>query len=320
MKKINNLTRSAFLIAILFLVGCTERGSSSAPDAGLDSSLVSSENSVSDISSESSSSESTSSTDISVSSSSTESSSEQSSDVSDAVPVEFTDEDRELQKILKELNDVFVIFDEWITSGIPFDYAKKYEFLFPEAEFRISYTYCEMLDNYLDHGMIVPNNYEDFKKFMLNFLTEEATNLALTDDYVVAKGTVIENSDDVLSIVLDDDCKGNEGAKFIEIDGKMYKRIPEGGKGLYGIRDLVPESAKAISKTDDTIEFTFLTGIRSNWYEFQNNDLYLSDEKLYKEHAIVGVLKYERGGWKRDWDVDLRERWNEYHEQNSSAE
>ncbi len=342
MKKINKLMNFAFIIAICLLGGCAEQGNSYTPGSELGSSLTSTADDVSDISSESSSlgnsSKSTSSTDISVSPSGTESSEEQSSDVSAVpIPVEFSNEDRELQEILRNMEGIYDTVDFWFRHDEPDDdTAKKYLFVFPEFK-RSSYTdfmpmtyYYEIPNGYSENGMVIPQTYNDFKNLLLSFLSEqylEATDQVIKGSMTEITGDSFTELDDQTSGRLSSMIENCDGAffvtwekcwdspvKFIGIDGKMYRHAFNWDRGIEGTWIVDVDTAKVISKTDDTIEFSYIT---DSWLQVDKNgsivdkDEILNDTELYEKNAIVGVLKYERGGWKRDWDKADKERWEE---------
>lgn len=277
----------------LLLVGCTERGSSSAPGAGIDSSLTSSENSVSDVLSESNISStdisvSSSSTDISVNSSSRESASEQSSDVSaSAIPVEFTDEDREVQKILSDLLEPADEIYSWMRAGRGTDYIVIFSDRDPE-----DYFYYGIFNGRTERFEL-PKTCSEMEKLMLDYFSSDMT------EYFMKRFAVynaVKNSDGTYTLERADGKPVLLPAKFVEVNGQLYC---DDGISVVGIT-INPVTVIVTSKTDDTIEFTYLD---NDWTREVDDSTCLNDTALYSKYALNGTLKYERGGWKLDnWD------------------
>lgn len=319
MNKLHKITTALLLLTAMLLTGCAKRGntpasgvntnSNTSPEVSDNYSSENTESSISEASNISSEPESGRNSD---------SSSEESSDTSvDTVPVEFTDEDKELQKILEDLEkggstiDGWFICDRPIVSWAELDSegnlvqcsqegvtVQEYEFFFPKMG--VPATYYLMPDNYSENGMIFPQTYKEIKEIALEYYSERAVDNIM--EYWVGKGSMTEKTDGTIEVTLDENCS-NDWYKLLEIDGKMYRASGDGGRGL-GTTPINPFSAKIVSKTDDTIEFTYLT---TNWlyYDF-DEDTYkkITDESQYAKEVLTGVLKYERGGWRRDWDKD----------------
>ncbi|MDE7229884.1 MAG: hypothetical protein K2N56_05325 [Oscillospiraceae bacterium] len=307
MAKLHKAATALLLAAVMSLGGCSERGNSPTQEPeniSLDNtsgnSSKSFESSTSDISD--SVSEQQSSTERE---SDSQSSSDGSSDISvDTVPVEFTEEDKELHKILKTLEGINV-FEGWLTAEMddPYDDVQLETFDLFIADTHMSHTYYKIPDNFAINGRVIPHTYAGLRDIMLENLTERFTDDLLKIMMLAGKGSIKEkNSDGTFLIeLLDDGEYINKGYyRFLEIDGAMYCSTSVGGKGLGNVY-VEPETAKVISKNDDTIEFTYMAG----WYYSDDMDNTKKiDASYYAEHAITGVLKYERGGWRRDWDKD----------------
>ncbi len=332
MTKLHKTTIAFLLAAALLMTGCAEHSNILAPDADTNTNTSSdisdsnssestdnssessgSSNNSTSTKSESSSSDTSDSVSESESSSETESNSdsisEESSDTSDyTIPIELTDEDKELQKNLKGLEDGAKAIHYWFTASIPRDnhgmpLITTLAFHFPEINnpgqdlyFRYYYP---IPDGYSEAGFVIPNTCDGIRKIMLEYFSERCTNSFMNQ---VGTGRITENSDGTFTVMLDDKEK-KWAPRFLEIDGIMYRDDCVGGKGI-GFRTLEPDTAKIVSKTDDTIEFTYLS---TNWmyYDF-DEDTYkkITDESQYTKTALTGFLKYERGGWRRDWDKD----------------
>lgn len=296
---------TAFLLAgAMLLGGCSKGGNGYAPGAEKDPSSVSSESSVSEVLSESRSVNS---------SSGVESSSEQSSDVSAApVPVEFTDEDKKLQELLRGMEKTEFTIRNWFQVSFPESNdgtpAEEIIFKFSEDNYDHSHIYYQMPPDYSEHGMLIPRTYDDMKELLLNYfserLTEETMRMVVKGDITKISENVFDTTLDkyvnVFYVTLDKKASDFDYPKFIEAGGAMYRNSGEGGRGI-DICEIDIETVKITQKTDDTIEFSFLP---YSWITEEKNKEYLADEKRYTEHASTGRLKYERGGWKRDSDKE----------------
>lgn len=312
------ITSTAFLLTgTILLGGCSKGGNGYAPGAEKDPSSVSSESSVSEVLSESRSVNS---------SSGVESSSEQSSDVSAApVPVEFTDEDRELQKLLGEMGKNEYIIRSWFMGTYPIpksdDVTQPHDpvrFKFSQNGLNGDHTYYQIPPDYSENGMLIPRTYDEMKELMLNNFSEGLTEKLMNSYF--GNGYITEVSENVYSVILDTDASFYP--RFIETKGALYRSDGEGGIGFREIDWIEYDTVKITRKTDDTIVFSYL---RDDWKIKEENKKCLTDERRYNECALTGRLKYERGGWKRDWDKADKERRDEWQEellreQNSTAE
>lgn len=276
------ITSTALLLTgALLLSGCTEGGSSSAPGAGLDSSLTSSENSVSDVSSESSlvdsSSESTSSTDVSESVPSRNSSDTANS----GTPLSFTEDDKELQAILKEILDGGA---REVQSWFLYPHVEDY-ILFQKIRFSDQDTYYYYLipENYYTDKIVAPITYAEMEKALGRFFTQRAVERYMS---FVRKGTVTGETDGVIDVVVDD----YEGTPlFLEVNGRLYHMDQW---ATYNI-NIDCETARIIAKTDNVIEFTYLYEL----YDYKENTEYKNEEK-YPEYSRTTYILKEDGVWK----------------------
>lgn len=223
----------------------------------------------------------------------------------DAVPVEFTEEDRELQKILEELDKGESCINVWFTCGAPLvnnQHDFEYRFIFPEIDRGddkpLEIVYYQIPDGYSEAGAVIPHTCEEMKEFILDFLAEDEAEWILPR---IGKGSFTENSDGTYSVVLEDD-KAEWGPEFLEIDGSMYRNCGVGGRGP--VDNIFASSEKVTLWTDDTIEFTYLPFSLSKHEDNIDEDgnlKQLKDVSLYNDYARNGVLRYERGGWKRGY-------------------
>lgn len=303
MKKIQIITTAFIFMMIMLLNGCAELRNNPAHD--LES--TPSGGTSSDINSTTVDSESPDPKSESIVDSTSDSSSSAGSADSEKIPVEFTEEDLELHKILTNLEQGVQEINNWFTSGAPIgeqgvELTEGLVFRFPKikqqdsTEIYVS-KYYYIPENYSERNYIlIPNTYEGFNDCFLEFFTEKFTDNKMKDG--VCRGSMTANADGTFDIMFEENVEFPP--HFIEIDKKMYRHSGVGGKGLE-MWAINPDTAKIVSKTDDTIEFTYLT---KYWYDLDENGypLYLDDISLYEENALTGVLKYERGGWRRDFD------------------
>ena len=225
---------------------------------------------------------------------------------SDDAPVEFTDEDLELQGILKGLDRGLSAVDIWLTTDGPaLPNGKTYvssEYFIMNKGMDQKLTYRPIPDNYRIEGLPVPTTCKAMRELVMEYFTE-----AFADNFMgnyAAKGSLTENPDGTYSIVFDEN--GGWFADFMELDGQLYwQGNHTGGKGLSALGVLC-RSAKVISKTEDTIEFSYLDDF--NIYDEEVTKLTqscLNDVSRYEENAKIGVLKYERNGWRRDFNKEM---------------
>lgn len=273
------ITSTAFLLAgAMLLGGCSKRESGYAPGTGNDQSSISSESGVSEVLSESSS----------VSGSSgTESSTEQSSDVSAApVPVVFTDEDREVQKIFSELKEPAKEIYSWLTG---YDHITDLKFRYPDDE---TETHEYGLFDAFSDRFETPKTCSEMKSLMLEYFSADRTDIFLS---AFAVCNAVKNPDGTYTLSSYDD-KPLSHKQFVEIDGKLYR-----DEGVWATAIIIDtETIKVTDKTDDLIEFTYLN---DDYTRIFDNSACLNDITLYRKYSLTGTLKYERGGWKLDkWE------------------
>ncbi len=307
MTKLHKTSTAFLLAAALFLSGCAEHSPVSAPGA---ETSTSSDNSIDNSSSEPVSSDSSSSdTESSNSSENTESSesTENSSEpVAEKIPVEFTEEDKEFQEMLKPIAEGCDRLNIWFSCDAAYD-SQFYEFTkikFPEyidpysKKVEEAYYYQLPKDHKdAENALPIPNTYEDAKNTMLEYLTEQyvSEHECYGRSGGCAKGTMFKDDGGEYNVILENK-NIRPLPKLLEIDGVMYRQMGIGGKDAF--TGIIPSTAKIVSRTDDTIEFTYLW---IYWTSIEKNGtpLYLDDVKLYEQLAYNGVLKYERGGWRR---------------------
>ncbi len=301
MTKLHKTTMAFLLAAALLMTGCTERKTNPVPGSDTNTNTSSdisdsnssestdnsSESSVSSYNSTSTKSESSSS-DTPDSVSESESNSEESSDVNgNAVPVAFTNEDKELQKMLSDLIDPTNEIYNWFNDF--------YGLLSTKYKIKLNEIPESELDYYLfpDKNILekvtvseIPTTRAEMKNIMLEYFSEDITECLLSKIYVCSAQE--ENPDG--SYTLKD---VDKFPVFVEIGGQLYRN--EGVRTTGILIDV--NTVKLSERSDDTIKFTFLS---SNWVVQDDNLIYLNDMSLYAENASNGVLKYERGGWKLD--------------------
>lgn len=226
-------------------------------------------------------------------SSSSISESSNSEDISNINKVRFTDEDKELQKILEELDKGLSAISAWLTFSYPQD-SPKHTFVMPNGN-RMSFY--PISDGFSIGGLNMPTTYEAMREMVLEYFSEQ-----FADDFMyhnVGTGTMEENPDGTFSVTLDEN-SDNDYYKFIAIDGKIYCHGDSaGGRGLSYMRILCP-TAKILNKTEDTIEFAYFNDLNMSKENIIFMQSCINDVSLYEANTNIGVLKYERGGWRRD--------------------
>lgn len=271
------------------LSGCAENEGGSDPGAGLDSSLTFSENSVSNVSSESSSifssSESASSTDISESVSSG-SSSNISNTNNSGTPLSFTEDDKELQEILKGILDGGAReVQAWFLEPPIVDTPVIQEFRFSNIQNQTVYGYHLIPENYRTDKVIAPITYAEMEEALGRFFPQQAVEKYMS---FVRKGTVTGEADGVIDVVINDENE-NYAPLFLEVNGRLYQMDQW---GTYNI-NIDCETARIIAKTDNVIEFTYLYEL----YNYKENTEYKNEEK-YPEYSRMTYILKEDGVWK----------------------
>lgn len=185
------------------------------------------------------------------------------------MPTEFTDDDKELHGILNELSAGKSIYT-WFFHGVS---------LGPDLIFKFSNNTDNRMyvllpkgeKNY--SGLEYPQMCEQVEELLLKYFTQETT-----DEFMktVGKGTMTQNSDGTYTVTTEI----KEPPIFIEIDGNMYLwDRPSGGPDIP-----IWDTAQITEKTSESIKFTIVCAMYDQYY--------IKD----------GLIKYERGGWKLNYD------------------
>lgn len=200
------------------------------------------------------------------------------------IPKNFTEDDRELQQILNDIDygalrlcEVFGYYPER-----SFSHSDEFvQFLFPQMAQPLTFQ----LDKYryfTDYAL----STETLSKRLADFFTKEAAEKFLEN---ICKGEIVEVNDDMSDITINI----IEGGKFdengylveppniVEADGILFRIWDFCGRDFSGFRS----TAKVISRTDDEIVFSYI-------YEF-NGELFESKGRLVNEN-----------GWKFSWCGD----------------
>lgn len=187
------------------------------------------------------------------------------------MPAEYTEQDLELQNILKSLepgDDVSKLFSVNSLGGS----GERYIFRLPDndpPDSTATYINVSGLQPKINH----PKSINELRQRMLEYFTAEATDKYMWN---VCNGTMTANPDGTYTVTLDKDLNY---PTYIEIDGKMFYWEESVGSGS-GIPYF--NTAKVTEQTNDTIIFSYTYAGMA--------DFYRTDERLV----------YERGGWKRD--------------------
>lgn len=273
MTKLPKTTTALILAAALLLSGCAEQINSPAQGT---------ENTFSD-SGTSTDSESSASGNESIDEPQSSTDSVSGNSVSGnnqlVIPTEYTDEDRELQEILKDLWSASCEI-EGMFIGTLYTENPYYTFKFSDYD---KYYYLISVDTRTqpDGLLTVPQTFEGMKALLLEYLTSRSVDHYMME---VNKGTLTENPDGTFTVKPEDEQKGL--STFMEIDGKMYY-----SGGPMGRNGLDCETAKVIEKKDDTIIFSCIAS-------YGEPDYINEPERSWN---IEGMLKFERGGWKLNY-------------------
>lgn len=116
-----------------------------------------------------------------------------------------------------------------------------------------------------------PQTAAEMEKSLNRYFTSD-----VTADYMKSfcKGTVTENADGTYTVEIEG---GASPARFIETDGRLYCADAESSTGINGV---YWNTAKVVSQTDDTVEFTYIRDVYGELTESR------------------GTLKKENGEWK----------------------
>ncbi len=276
MTKLHKTTTALLLSAVILLGGCAEQRPD--PAQGADTNI----NTSSDISDNNSPDSTETSSESSGSSDNSTSITSESSQL--IVPTEFTEDDKELQEILKGLWPAADEINKMFTGVDTVNMI--YTFKFSDFE----YQYCPIPENMLTQpgGLFtVPQTYAEMEELLLEYFTEQAVEKYMME---VNKGSLTENPNGTFTLKPDNTEKGC--TPFIEIGGKMYCRVGAMDSGF----NINCETAKVIDKTDDLIRFSFLA--------YHGDPDYINNPQFSWNEE--GLLKYERGGWKLNYHRDYR--------------
>ncbi|MCH5205951.1 MAG: hypothetical protein J1F09_03285 [Oscillospiraceae bacterium] len=197
-------------------------------------------------------------------------------------PADYTEEDLELQKFLKETADKVDFIESMFNYSRPaVGYSSSddhLQFVFPQMEESVEKQYPEPYYPIADE---YPQTKAELRKLM-----EEA---CLSADYIeselslVSKAEMTKNDDGTYSVTIteggkfDDNGHLSYSGRFMEIGGRLYSDS-SGGKGG---RALYWDSAKIISRSDTELVY-FLVAAAYGVYAYYD----------------AGLLVYEDGSWK----------------------
>lgn len=202
--------------------------------------------------------------------------SEPDSNSNSEVKLNFSEQDLELQTILKELIPKAEEIDQMFNCRSAV--GDKYTFNFMSSrtgEYNPHVFYLIPADQRTANSLFgVPQSYAEMNDLVSSYFSKWAAEFYMNH---TSKGTMTQNADKTYNI----DCKS--WGDFIEIDGRMYlspsKRTEYAGLGINC------ETAKVTRSTDTVIEFTY-------W----DDDLSDFDSEQYSQN--LGTLVRENGVWK----------------------
>lgn len=205
------------------------------------------------------------------------------------IPSDFTDEDRELQEILRglvgnagEIDLLFIPLD----NSEPNKTFRRIDKGLSSESGQDDYNFYNIIPEVYvcpDGRFPVPQTRAGIEELLLKYYTEQ-----MTEHYMrgVNKGSAAENPDGTYSVEI---TEGSGLSPFLEIDGRMYRDLGTRDRTAY----VNCETAKVTRKTADTIEFTYL------------GYLYTSDYVNYPHYSFneQGAIKFENGMWKLDYEL-----------------
>lgn len=286
MKKQRFILIAAVLLAVSLSSACTLIYDSESSDISSDSV----DTGIS--SSEAESDSSDSSSDLINSSQGKPESSGQSSDENG--PVEFSEEDKEVQKILSDIVEPANEIYRW-TYG-PDIGSPSYQFRIPDFDASMTFTYYPFsASDASEHLLERPDTYSELKELMLEYFSADRTEHLL---YSFIVCSAVENSDGTYTLKRADGVPIEMPPGLFELDGKLYQIETRGPGEIITYISIDLDTVKMRYRTDDQIEFFHLCNV------FDNSET-LNDMEIYSAVARCGILKYERGGWKLDsWDMN----------------
>ena len=192
-------------------------------------------------------------------------------------PTEFTDDDLEVQKFLKETsNDASFLM--YMGGMFDPDWGER-RFVFPQ---RPEPPEEQLVQEYFPLPGFYSSTLEELRGELSKYFTKEIVDTFMN---ATAKGTFTENADGTYSWVITQGDFNSDGTlalypQIIECDGRLYRSAGGGETAIDGYWD----SARILSKTDKEIYFTY----------------------VYRQPAGLdyntGRLVYE-DGWKYSWHV-----------------
>ena len=197
------------------------------------------------------------------------------------IPNVFTEDDRELQQILNDIDDkaleICEVFGYY--NGYTYEYRTNFYLLFPQMEKPVSFQF-DTYPYFIDY----PRTFKDIQTQLTDSLTGEASAEFLKS---IVKGTITDGDygDTGLTVniteggVFNDKGYLTEPPHMIDMDnGSIYRSSKYTGRNFRGYWS----TAKVISRTDDEFIFSYI-------YEY-DGDLRETKGRLVNEN-----------GWKFSW-------------------
>lgn len=194
----------------------------------------------------------------------------------------FTEEDRELQSILGELDNVWKIFIELKNNPICEETGKDIKVLLSQSESTYENIYSLLSDKELPFTTI-----DGMKAEMSKYFTEEAIEIYCRR-LGIAKGEIMSENEGIYTVNLTEGTVlGDDGTIFpiphlLELNGRLY-RLQAYAAYLSSIDYSL---TRVLKRSENKITFAFIY------------------DSYYDRYTAKGVLKYENGGWKYDWIPD----------------
>lgn len=209
-------------------------------------------------------------------------SSNQSFELNSGIELNYTEQDKELQAILKDLTasaeDIDRMFNHMsFTDGeSAFENRGTKYYLIPNG------TRTE------PNGLFdVPQTCDEMENLVSRYFSRQAAEFYTRH---VCKGSMTQNSDGTLNVEIDGETDWMSYQVFVEIDGKMYRsKLTWNNTGLNLGIDC--DTARVIRKTDKSMEFSY--------WGYDYTALSSEGGDTYSERN--GALVYDDGAWKLNY-------------------
>lgn len=187
------------------------------------------------------------------------------------VTPEFSDDDKELHKILEKLMPGDELMNNFYGAG-----SKGYNFVIPA--FGLAYEFAAIPEgSFADGREQYPHTTEELQKLLMKYFTKEKVDKYMAGVY---KASISKKANGDYTVTLASEMRSRP--IVIEADGRLYYA----GAGYDKNGPALPDTATIDSQDENTIEFKYHRGVHGNNYEY------------------YGTIKFERGDWRLDADIE----------------